>query len=234
MPFKSRAQFRKFKTLVAQGKISQATMDEWTASTPDLKALPNRLKPKKKAKKEASTSPDSPKTNPDIPPYVDDKPGGWTQGVTPSVDFQKLSFIGGFLKTSSKSLAGTTDAALKRYNQSVIEKIMPNRATKLMERLRDKYPHAFARGVMKTAEPSLSMEANNQSGWSIGDEMPGTQLRNNAETGQFKGKNYRTEGVQNENREMKSSLKQKAQTARGGTNYGGFRDGFSGKNSPKE
>jgi len=78
----------------------------------------------------------------------------------------------------------------------------------------------FLAGFMKMADPSMSMEANDQSGWSIGDSMPGTELRNNAETGQFQGKSYRTQGVQNENREMKQSLKQKAQTARGGNHYG--------------
>ncbi len=41
MPFKSEAQRRKFGELVSQGKMSQATFNEWNSDTPT--ALPERL-----------------------------------------------------------------------------------------------------------------------------------------------------------------------------------------------
>lgn len=46
MPFKSEAQRRKFAELVAQGKMSQDTFDEWNRVTPKGK-LPERIRPKK-------------------------------------------------------------------------------------------------------------------------------------------------------------------------------------------
>ncbi len=49
MPFKSEAQRRKFHELVKQGKMSQATLDEWERETPKSK-LPERVKGRKKAR----------------------------------------------------------------------------------------------------------------------------------------------------------------------------------------
>lgn len=46
MPFKSKDQVRKFGELVAQGKMSQATFDEWNKDT-DHSKLPERIGPKK-------------------------------------------------------------------------------------------------------------------------------------------------------------------------------------------
>lgn len=42
MPFKSEAQRRKFGEMVKQGKMSQATFDEWNKDTP--KKIPDRVK----------------------------------------------------------------------------------------------------------------------------------------------------------------------------------------------
>ena len=50
MPFRSRAQIRKFAELVKQGKMSQATFDEWLKATPNVKSLPNRVKKGKRHK----------------------------------------------------------------------------------------------------------------------------------------------------------------------------------------
>lgn len=47
MPFKSQAQRAKFHALVAQGKMKQSTLDEWEASTPKDKKLPERVTDKK-------------------------------------------------------------------------------------------------------------------------------------------------------------------------------------------
>jgi hypothetical protein len=41
MPFKSDSQRRKFGEMVKQGKISQATFDEWNKDTPSK--LPDRI-----------------------------------------------------------------------------------------------------------------------------------------------------------------------------------------------
>ena len=49
MPFKSKAQRRKFAELLVTGKISDETYEEWNRSTGKV-ALPERVKPKARAK----------------------------------------------------------------------------------------------------------------------------------------------------------------------------------------
>lgn len=49
MPFKSKDQVRKFGELVSQGKMSQATFDEWNKDTDHAK-LPDRIGPKKQVR----------------------------------------------------------------------------------------------------------------------------------------------------------------------------------------
>ena len=49
MPFKSKAQRRKFAELLVQGKISDETYEEWNRET-GRKKLPERVKPKPKAR----------------------------------------------------------------------------------------------------------------------------------------------------------------------------------------
>jgi hypothetical protein len=48
MPFKSKAQRRKFAQLLVEGKIKPETFEEWNRETGG-KALPEKAKPKKKA-----------------------------------------------------------------------------------------------------------------------------------------------------------------------------------------
>jgi hypothetical protein len=50
MPFKSKAQRRKFAELLVTGKISNETFEEWNRSTGAAK-LPERVTPKAKAKR---------------------------------------------------------------------------------------------------------------------------------------------------------------------------------------
>jgi hypothetical protein len=50
MPFKSKAQRRKFAELLVKGEISEETYEEWNRST-GSKKLPERVKPKKRAGK---------------------------------------------------------------------------------------------------------------------------------------------------------------------------------------
>ena len=50
MPFKSKAQRRKFAELLVKGEISPETYEEWNRET-GRKVLPERVKKKKKAKK---------------------------------------------------------------------------------------------------------------------------------------------------------------------------------------
>ena len=52
MPFKSKAQRRKFAELLVQGKISDETYEEWNRET-GRKKLPERVKPKPKPKARA-------------------------------------------------------------------------------------------------------------------------------------------------------------------------------------
>jgi hypothetical protein len=49
MPFKSKAQRRKFAQLLVEGKIKDDTFEEWNRET-GRKVLPERLHPKKKAR----------------------------------------------------------------------------------------------------------------------------------------------------------------------------------------
>ena len=46
MPFKSKAQRRKFAELLMKGEISEETFEEWNRSTGSAR-LPERVKPKK-------------------------------------------------------------------------------------------------------------------------------------------------------------------------------------------
>lgn len=47
MPFKSKAQLKKFRQLVKKGEISQATFNKWLDETPNITKLPERAKSKK-------------------------------------------------------------------------------------------------------------------------------------------------------------------------------------------
>ena len=53
MPFKSKAQRRKFAQLLVEGKITDEQYEEWNRST-GKKVLPERLHPKASAKKTGS------------------------------------------------------------------------------------------------------------------------------------------------------------------------------------
>ena len=57
MPFKSKAQRRKFAELLVKGEISPETYEEWNRET-GRKELPERVKParKKKSRKRATAS----------------------------------------------------------------------------------------------------------------------------------------------------------------------------------
>ena len=51
MPFKSKAQVRKFGALVNKGDLKKAVFNEWAKATPSIKALPEKKKqPVKKGK----------------------------------------------------------------------------------------------------------------------------------------------------------------------------------------
>jgi hypothetical protein len=52
MPFKSQAQRRKFAELLVTGQISNKTFEEWNRETGGKK-LPERVKPKRKARRRA-------------------------------------------------------------------------------------------------------------------------------------------------------------------------------------
>ena len=54
MPFKSKAQRRKFAELLVKGEISNETFEEWNRETGTAK-LPERVKPKVKTKRKSKT-----------------------------------------------------------------------------------------------------------------------------------------------------------------------------------
>lgn len=123
MPFKSKAQVRKFAVLLREGQITQEQHDKWHAETKNIKRLPERLKPKKKK--------------------------GFAKG------FEKI--------------------AVNLPEQAAIE-------------------------------ASFSME----------DKVPGSELRNNAETGQNKGGGR----SQYSGKEYRAATRTKYDTSRGGRRYG--------------
>ena len=51
MPFKSKAQLRKFGAMVKSGEISRATFNKWVEHTPNIKKLPKKKKSKLAKKK---------------------------------------------------------------------------------------------------------------------------------------------------------------------------------------
>jgi hypothetical protein len=53
LPFKSKAQRRKFAELLVKGEISRETFEEWNRET-GSRSLPERVKPKRKARKGTS------------------------------------------------------------------------------------------------------------------------------------------------------------------------------------
>lgn len=55
MPFKSKAQRRKFAELLMKGEISEETFEEWNRSTGSRK-LPERVRPKKGARKKPASA----------------------------------------------------------------------------------------------------------------------------------------------------------------------------------
>jgi hypothetical protein len=55
MPFKSKAQRRKFAQLLVEGKIKPETFEEWNRETGG-RALPEKVTPKKKAKRPKAKS----------------------------------------------------------------------------------------------------------------------------------------------------------------------------------
>ena len=61
MPFKSKAQRRKFAHLLVEGKIKPETYEEWNKET-GRKELPERVKKKKKAAKKKVKAKARPKT----------------------------------------------------------------------------------------------------------------------------------------------------------------------------
>lgn len=48
MPFKSKAQVRKFGAMVKRGEISEKKFKEWLKETPSVKKLPERARKNKK------------------------------------------------------------------------------------------------------------------------------------------------------------------------------------------
>ena len=51
MPFKSKAQMKKFFAMEKRGEMKKGTAERWAKETPNIKKLPKRVKGKKIAKK---------------------------------------------------------------------------------------------------------------------------------------------------------------------------------------
>ena len=51
MPFKSKAQVRKFHSMVKSGRLDPEVLEEWEEATPSLSRLPERVKRKNEREK---------------------------------------------------------------------------------------------------------------------------------------------------------------------------------------
>ena len=179
--------------------------------------MPLRRKIKKKT---ADDVQDNPKI-PDIPPYGDERSAPWTQGDQEGGAFQKAAgFTVGFGKTAAQSLAGVMDSAISKHNKNVLEKMRSKKPLFSTRAIGTLYP-----GLKLIKKSSFNLAADAASESSMNQNMetfvPGSSIRGDAETGQFRSKNYRTEGVLNEDRVFGKQFKRKATTARGGDPTGG-------------
>lgn len=201
MPFKSKAQQRWMFAAEARGEVPKGTAKEWAEDT-DFKKLPDRVKKKKKKKFTESLKKTAALKMPAIKP---------------------------------KTLIGSTDAALRRYNSATLNKMhggpgsMTPAAPPVTKPADVPYKGILNKYIKKTGSGNLAEDAANESNMNLDMSafVPGSSLRGDAETGQVKGKNYRTPGVQNESKEFTKSFKKKTQTARGGWHDGGtIREGL--------
>ena len=51
MPFKSKAQMKKFFVMEKQGKLPKGEAEKWAKETPNIKKLPNHAKKKKSSRR---------------------------------------------------------------------------------------------------------------------------------------------------------------------------------------
>jgi hypothetical protein len=221
MPFKSKAQQRFMFSAEAKGDLPKGTAKKWAKHTRNIKGLPEKV---------------ADEQHPDLPQFGSAQAQAWTQGVaTPDGQggIDKCSgFMAGFRKTAGlaikplkmpvikpmKSLVGSTDKALGKYNAKVVSGRTPL-STGSTEQMKG----IVERSMKKEGSGNLAQDACDEANLNRNMDVfvPGSSLRANAETGQTKGKSYRTPGVQNENKEFSKQFKTTAQTARGGKNYGG-------------
>lgn len=106
------------------------------------------------------------------------------------------------------------DEALKRYRLKTLQRSLDPKGTdpSAKERL-------IRRLMLKQAE-NLAEQALLEANAPMQTAVPGSGLRDQAETGQAKGRATRTHNVRNEDREFGKAFKKKYDTARGGKIYG--------------
>jgi len=56
LPFRSKAQIRKFAQMVNNGEMSEEEFRQWLEETGDIKDLPEKVRSKKKAKRKGRNS----------------------------------------------------------------------------------------------------------------------------------------------------------------------------------
>lgn len=148
MPYKSLSQMKMFFAKEKRGELPKGTAEEWAHHTPSIKALPEHVKKKKKKKDEDQEKAADVRTNPmhpDIPPKGDALQSPWTEGSQEEGAFQKASAQLGYPKTM-KQIAGSTDAALSRYNDRIMAKIHG------VDKLK---PSGFTRGLGKVINTAV-------------------------------------------------------------------------------
>jgi len=188
MPFKSKAQARKFFQLRREGKVSAGTLNEWVKSTPSIKALPERLTKKS---------------------FV--------------VGFEKVAAIFSMPKlhvpvapvaaSTSKAVASTVNKVTSSFPPKPLQQSKGH-----MDRAIQKWNNRMLNKTSMSMTDQAALEVTN-----MADRVPGTELRDKAETGQARGRATRTFNVKNEDREFGSKFRRTADTARGGRIYGSTR-----------
>lgn len=244
MPFKSKAQMRKFFQLEKEGKLPKGTAQRWLDETPNVKKLPNRVKPKKPLKKSAFAEGFSKAAQVNLKKEHKDPEGGLSRSGRAA--YNKAT--GSNLKPGVKGAADTPEKmrrkgswAVRFYGRSgslpPLKKPNgePTRFALTAAAWGEKVPttEAEARSIAakgrallekykkhqtkEAFDGNLSEQAAIESRFDqMQNGVPGATLRDSAETGQARGRATRTKGVLNEDREMDSRYKQKADVARGG------------------
>ena len=242
MPFKSKSQMRKFFAMESSGEIPKGTTKEWLKETPNVKKLPEKLVKKSFAigfeKAAAGFSYAVPKFAPKAlapkapsffyPKNTANRAMGTAHDiVNKGLDAYnakvRAKMMGGVTAPIAKT-AATAAPSPKFYPKTFSSPGKVPQVKGMIDRALDAYNKKIAakkainsKYVMAKIALVMSDEAALQT-VNMADRIPGTELRDTAETGQARGRATRTFNVKNEDRQFGKKFRRSADTARGGQN----------------